>query len=258
MRPARTVTAQLVAALQPAFAFATSLVLHLLLVSPLLVMWWLDARIPDDPAGEDGVEDGPVGNDGGEVPLGEPTPVNVSVYVEPVEATTPVTEAGAGPAAAKAAAPSAKGAKDGDPNAGKVDPAERLGARGNRPRGKPEPCEAIEEITTIGMDRWRVERDVVDYYATRLKELEKHVGVSTHRDANGKPDGARIYLPRCSLLRQAGLRHADIVNSINGRRIATLPDAIAAYLFLRNEDNLQVEITRKNGDKLTLRYRLRK
>lgn len=266
VRPARSVPALLFQLLRPGFSLALSVGLHLALTAPLLLMWWLDDSRLDDMPGEEGTESGPIGNDGGEVPLGEPDPVRVSVYVEPTAATAPATEAEAmpatGPAPAadtKPAASGPKGAADGDPNLPQPSvTAVRQGLQGRRPRGNRAPCEPIDEISSLGGDKWRVERDIIDYYAMHLKELENQVGVSTHMGAGGRPDGARIFLPRCSLLRQAGLRHGDIVNSINDRRVATLTDGIAAYLFLRNDDNLRIEVTRKNGEKVVLRYRLKR
>ncbi|MDP2311067.1 MAG: hypothetical protein Q8P18_33915 [Pseudomonadota bacterium] len=258
--------ALLVRLLRPAFSFVVSLGLHVALTAPLFVLWWLDSDRLDEMPGEQGTEDGPIGNDGGEVPLGEPDPVRISMYVEPTAATAPATDTesllATGPAPAPTTKPAAsgpKGAADGDPNVPQPSVAAvRQGLQGRRPRGNRAPCEAIEEISSLGDDKWRVERDVIDYYAVHMKELENQVGVSTHFGDGGKPDGARIFLPRCSLLRQAGLRHGDIVNTINGRRVATLTDGIAAYLFLRNDENLRVEVTRKNGDKTTLRYRLKR
>jgi type II secretory pathway component PulC len=99
-----------------------------------------------------------------------------------------------------------------------------------------------------------VERGIVDWYATRPKELGKQMGATQHDDANGRPDGARIYLPRCSVLRSAGLRNGDIVHRINGRRVASIPEALATWVALRGEPSVKLELTRKTGEKLTFRY----
>lgn len=263
LRPARTVTALLWPLVKGGLSLAFSTVLHLVLATPLLLLWWLNASPPEETPGDEGTEEGQAGNDGGEVPLGEPEPVQISMYVEAPVQTAVVAEVVAGPApgpapSAKPATPNAKGASDGDTTATQSTAAARMGVQGRRPRGERKPCEPIDEITSIGEDKWRVERDVVDYYAVHLKELEKQVGVATHYGADGRPDGARVFLPRCSVLRQAGIRHGDIVNTINGRRVATLADAVGAYFFLRNEENLRVELTRKNGDTYTFRYRMKR
>jgi len=235
--------------------------LHLALAVPLLLLWWLNASPPEESPGDEGTEEGQAGNDGGEVALGEPEPVQISMYVEPVVESAMIAEVVVGPApgpAATPATPNARGAANGDPTVTQSTAAARMGVQGRRPRGERKPCEPIDEITSLGEANWRVERDVVDYYAVHLKELEKQVGVATHYGADGKPDGARVFLPRCSVLRQAGIRHGDIVNTINGRRVATLADAVGAYLFLRNEENLRVELTRKNGESLTFRYKMKR
>jgi hypothetical protein len=241
-----------------AFTFAVSAGLHLALLAPVLLLLWLDREIEDSP-GDDGTEDAPAGNDGGEVAHGveEPPPITVSLYDEAAANAAAAAEIvpASGPAAAPTATAAPRGAVDGDATVS--DPVvDHMGAAGRRPRGNRKPCEAIEEIVAKGENRWRVERDVVDFYATHLKELEKQVGVSTHRGSDGKPDGARIYLPRCSVLRQAGMRHGDIVHTINDRRVATIPDAVAAYLLLRDDPDLTVEVTRKNGDDLVFHYKL--
>ena len=106
--------------------------------------------------------------------------------------------------------------------------------------------------------KWRVERDLVDYYATHLRELDRQAGVGMHKNEAGETDGARMYLPRCSVLRQAGIKNGDIIHTINGRKVTSVGEAIAAYLVLRHEDNLHVALTRKTGEQLTLHYRMKR
>lgn len=253
--------------LRPVVSLGVSVAMHLLVASPAILWMLFFAEPVIDLPGEEGVEDGPVGNDGGEVALGEvdPEPMAVSLYVEPVEPTptptpTPEPAVGPGPAAAEPAAQRSpiEGTAEGDPNTTTISPAAKAGVKGRRPRGNRKPCEPIEEIVAVSENRWRVERDVVDYYAAHLRELQRQVAVSTHQDASGKPDGIRIFLPRCSVLRQAGIKHGDIVHTVNGRRVATLTEGIAAYLILRSQENIEVELTRKNGEKRVHRYRLKK
>jgi len=251
---------------RPFVSLGVSVGLHLALLSPVLLWMVIFAEPRIESPGEEGDVDGPVGNDGGEVPEGvaDPEPLAVSIYEEPVEpspsAIEPTPAVGPGPAPVDAAArPSpVEGTAEGDPNTTTISPATRAGVQGRRPRGSKKPCDPIAEISSISEGKWRVERDVVDYYASHLRELQKQVAVSTHAGADGKPDGVRIFLPRCSVLRQAGIKHGDIVHTVNGRRVATLTDGIAAYLLLRNEDNLVVELSRRSGEGRTHRYRLQR
>jgi S1-C subfamily serine protease len=100
---------------------------------------------------------------------------------------------------------------------------------------------------------WSIQRDLIEFYATHIRELEKLGAVWTHRDATGAYDGFRVGLSRCSVLRQGGLRSGDIVHDVNGRHIHTVLQAVGAYLALRAEPHLQLHITRR-GKPLELSY----
>lgn len=102
---------------------------------------------------------------------------------------------------------------------------------------------------------WAVERVLIEFYATHLKELYAQGSVWTHKGPDGKPDGFKVGLSKCSVVKQAGLRSGDIVTRINDRKISTIPGAIAAYFDLRNEPVLQVHVTRK-GKPVVLSYQL--
>jgi hypothetical protein len=243
--------------LQSGFSFAVSLGLHVALLSPMVIWAWLNRAIEDSP-GDEGLQDGPVGDGGSEMALGEPVPMEVSLYVEPtvtpVAAVVSTPTQAPGPPAAAATTPAPKGDAQGDTNTQPDPDATHAGAPGHKPRGDKKPCDTIDEITTTGPSSWRVERDVVDWYATHLNELGKQVAVNTHRDANGVVDGFRVFLPRCSVLRQAGIKHGDIVHTVNGRRVTSLPEALAAYLVLRTNPNIEVEGVRKSGEGFDYRY----
>ncbi|MFN7143477.1 MAG: hypothetical protein ACK4YP_06870, partial [Myxococcota bacterium] len=193
-----------------AFSFALSVAIHLAIASPAILWLVFFAEPMIESPGDEGPEDAPLGNDGGEVALGEPEPMSVSLYVEPAPSAVPAEATPTGPAAPTSRSP-IEGTAEGDPNTTTISPAERLGVRGRRPRGERKPCETIDEIVAVADDKWRVERDVVDYYAAHLRELQKQVAVSTHTGPDGKPDGVRVFLPRCSVLRQAGIKHGDII-----------------------------------------------
>lgn len=258
-------------------AFGASVFFHLAAMTPLVVMWWLDSRDsppPHDPGGEEGTEAGPAGDDGAEVPLGSDAPVTVTMIDEAAtpeqvaevnaEAIAPAPEPAAAPARPEQhptptkRASEALAARDGSPEGseGAVATTAPPGVEGKKPRGNKKPCEALEEIQQIGPNEYRIERGVVDWYARHPKELGQEVGVQAHPGPNGKPDGARLYLPRCSVLRQLGIRHADIVHKVNGKTVTTLPGAIALYFNVRNDQVVTVELARKNGEPQLLRYTL--
>ncbi|MES2639438.1 MAG: hypothetical protein V4850_08130 [Myxococcota bacterium] len=117
------------------------------------------------------------------------------------------------------------------------------------------PCpEPTTKITRVAEGGWYIDRDLIEYYATNMAELQKLGVVYRHRDKLTKePDGFSVRLSRCSVLREGGLRSGDIVHDINGRTIHGVPQAILAYFALRKEPELFVRITRK-GEPLVLAY----
>jgi hypothetical protein len=270
-----------------------SLGLHLGAASPWLAWSYLHRSALDLP-GEEGDSDGPTGNAGGEVALGaraaSPPPVQVSLYTAPLPApAAPPADPSEGaaptdaaPAAARAsAAPApqvvrgttraeriaarealqaaqAEGAADGDSHSLDDPGASHAGTAGKKPRGNKKPCEPVEEIVQLAEHRWRVERSLVDYYATHLRELDRQAGVALHKNAAGEKDGARMFLPRCSVLRQAGIKNGDVIHSLNGRTVTSVGEAVATYLVLRNDDHIRVVLTRKTGERLTLHYRMKR
>jgi len=214
----------------------------------------LDLNGPGD---EDGATDAPVGNDGGdagsEVLQTPPVPVRVSVYTpgapKPEEPTPKPTQTDPSPAPPADAAPSPS-QPEGDGKAAKE------GVAGKAPRGTKDPCEPAPEIEKVGENRWRIQRSLLDWYAIHLRELEKQAGVAIHRSKDGKRDGARLYLPRCSILRQAGFRGGDVVHTVNGHKVTTIANGVKTYAKVRNDRTLKVELTRKNGKSFTLTYKL--
>jgi hypothetical protein len=127
---------------------------------------------------------------------------------------------------------------------------------GRRGRPNDAPCPgphpAVEQLDPAA---WRVQRALVDFYASNLRELAKVGTVWTHRDRTGRTDGFRVALARCSILRQAGLKSGDIVHDVNGRRISTLLQAVAAYFVLRDDPQIVLRVSRR-GEPVVLRYTL--
>lgn len=124
-------------------------------------------------------------------------------------------------------------------------------------KGKVETCPVNPDdgIDSVAEGEWRVERDVVDYYAKHVKELMKLGSVRVNKNADGKPDGFRVGLAKCSLLREGGLRSGDVVKNVNGVMVHDLFSAVGAYLKLRREPVIEVEVERK-GKRVTMRYEM--
>lgn len=124
-------------------------------------------------------------------------------------------------------------------------------------KADPKTCEIDPQdgIARVSPWSWRVERDVVDFYATHMKELLKLGSVQLHKDERGKADGFQVTLRKCSLLKQTGLRSGDVVQDINGIKVKDIFGAIRAYFKLRKEEHIVVRLERK-GVPLTMAYEL--
>ena len=192
-------------------------------------------------------------------------PVQVALYQEPVKAA-PVTSsspkaAAEAPAATEAATgsdtsretPSVSDNRSSKESSGSA----KTEGSGKPPRGRKKACEELEEITQLSDTSWRVERDLLDWYATHLRELDRLAGVVTYEE-DGVPAGARLWLPRCSHLKQGGFKHGDIVRSVNGRPIYTIPQGVKAWIAERKAKKLTVVLTRRNGEERTHTYHLKK
>jgi len=139
-------------------------------------------------------------------------------------------------------------------------PADQQGADQRQAKGptsktnKP-PCPEVEEVVQLGPTSWSVEREFIDYYASHLAELMKLAGTYPHEDEAGKPDGFRLGLPRCSVLRRGGLKSGDVIHEVNGIRINTVLQAVAAWFDLRNDPHVTIKLSR-GGKRIQHHYQV--
>lgn len=113
-----------------------------------------------------------------------------------------------------------------------------------------------EGLIPITSSSWAIERNLVDFYATHLKELSSLAWVPAHKDASGKPDGFKVVLKKCSILRNGGLQSQDIVTDVGGVRVHSIFTAIKAYVKLRKKSIIPLTVKR-NDQEITLTYELR-
>ncbi len=133
-------------------------------------------------------------------------------------------------------------------------------AKSNGKAGKPaKDCEPdVPGVEVLGEDRFVVDRAIIDYYASHLKEASRLARIDWARDADGKVVGFKVIRIACgSILHEAGFKNGDVILSINGRKVRSIPGALMAYRELRKKRRLQVEIERKGEEEpRVLRYRL--
>jgi C-terminal processing protease CtpA/Prc len=130
---------------------------------------------------------------------------------------------------------------------------ERAASRPPRRRSCVEETDAISEL---GENHFAVERDLIDYYSSNLKEAAQLAYAHWYRE-EGEIVGFRVRRIRCgNVLHQAGFRNGDVILSINGRPVTTIPQALLAYRKLRRKKRLSVEVQRRDGQPVELRYKL--
>jgi len=103
-------------------------------------------------------------------------------------------------------------------------------------------------------DAWRVKRSVVEYYASHPLSLRKLGGTWTHR-IDGKKVGFRVRPSYCGILFGAGFKTNDVITSVNGIKVATLLDAVAAYFKLKEHTSFTVNMLR-SGKQVTQIYNM--
>jgi len=120
---------------------------------------------------------------------------------------------------------------------------------GTRARSRPP---AAADIRKNG-DRIRISRDLLDH------ELADFSGLLTQARVlpsmlGGEPAGFRITeIAPGSLYARAGLKNGDVIESVNGIRIQSPEEAMAAYQRLKNAPHIEVRILRR-GRPQTLHY----
>jgi len=120
-------------------------------------------------------------------------------------------------------------------------------------RNRYQGCQDNPGISHSG-NRYHVDRGIVDYYA-RLTHYSQLGHARWHKGDAGKRDGFRLRRIHCDL-HEAGMRNGDVVNSINGRTVTTVREAIRLWFKIRRKNRMVLDITRK-GRPLTLTYQFK-
>lgn len=259
--------------LETGFSFVSSVTLHVFMGLPLLALSWLTA--PEVDEDEDDVEvyaEGGAANERGllvDDAVLTVTVLNTEMDWKATEVTPDPTAAPPTPTPAekpkqakKDAEPTPDGTKSDKDDGGGADAADpstgtnQPSPQAQKSSGKnSKPCAVNPDIARLETWKWGVERDLIELYAKDTKKLNRLARVTAHDTKDGKPDGFKLGLPHCSVLKQAGLKTGDVVKDVNGRKIHNLFQAVGAYFTLRKERDFVLHVERK-GSLITLRYRV--
>lgn len=144
-------------------------------------------------------------------------------------------------------------ARDGRRNDSQAKKREYLAARAKRAKTRGKRCvEPVDGIENVYGERYTIERPVMEKYTGSVSQAMGLVsGVRWHKDDRGKTDGFRLYGIRCgSPLAQVGIRSGDVIHTINGRKVKSIPQAFTAVRKLRRHDAIRVEGSR-GGERFT-------
>lgn len=122
-----------------------------------------------------------------------------------------------------------------------------LAARAKRAKSKGKRCvEPVDGIVRVHGERYTIERPVISQYTGSISQAMGLVsGVRWHKNSRGKTDGFRLFGVRCgSPLAQVGIRSGDVIHTINGRKVKSIPQAFTAVRKLSRHDAIRVEGSR--------------
>lgn len=120
----------------------------------------------------------------------------------------------------------------------------------------PRCVEPTPGIVQISDEEFEIDAAIVEFYSHDLYEASKLAYVSWAYNEAEEIIGFKVRRIRCgSPLWQAGLRNGDIITSVNGRTITTIPQAFKVYRKLRKKDSFRLEVDRK-GETLKFKYKL--
>lgn len=130
--------------------------------------------------------------------------------------------------------------------------------RAQERKAKSRVCEhSSDRIEDLGNNTFRMERGLVDFYATHLEAFDD-LGWSRPYKPEGveQSEGIEVGGIRCgSDLRLLGVKNRDVVRTVNGKPVRTMLKAATLYLSQRGRDTVTVVVDRK-GEEVELTYHL--
>lgn len=100
-----------------------------------------------------------------------------------------------------------------------------------------------------------VNRSLVNYYSTNMKEIDKNIGLDDFRE-DGRLSGFRVSFVRSGTpFAKLGLKRGDIIKSINGEKMDSYSAALNIYNHIKSIDNLTLVIERRNKE-MELEYEI--
>lgn len=127
---------------------------------------------------------------------------------------------------------------------------------GSAPTGRTAPPPPTASAGSIPERTITMRREDIDNSLANINELMTQAAVSPHF-TNGRADGLAITRVQAgSIFRRMDLRSGDIVTGVSGKDIQTPEDLIGLYNDLLSQDEVEVKILRRGGERIH-KYRFR-
>jgi hypothetical protein len=105
---------------------------------------------------------------------------------------------------------------------------------------------------------YRVPERIYERYALDLKRASRLASARLHHSGGVRADGFQLSsVSRGGFLHTAGLHNGDVIHSVNGKALTGWTAALAAYRELKRSRDFTVVLTRRDGTRRRLHYRIR-
>ena len=112
-------------------------------------------------------------------------------------------------------------------------------------------------VTELSANTFQIEKATFDKYANDLKKAAKLANAEPHHGKNGVNGWVLSGISKGSLPHAAGLHNGDRVTTVNGKSLKGMPGIVLTLESLRGQKNYTVKVVRRDGRKVTFKYRIR-
>ncbi len=114
-------------------------------------------------------------------------------------------------------------------------------------------CEADPNtlVTKTAGNRYTVDRAILKPYTRSWSALNDLGWSRQHDGADGRSDGMQIGGISCGNdLHDSGFRSGDVIHSVNGIAVRSIPEALMVYGRVKKDETLTVRITRRGNERV--------
>ncbi len=112
-------------------------------------------------------------------------------------------------------------------------------------------------VTELSANTFQIDKATFDKYANDLNKAAKLANAEPNHGKNGVNGWVLSGISKGSLPHAAGLHNGDRVTTVNGKALKGMPGVVLTLESLRGQKNYTVKVVRRDGRKVTFKYRIR-